>query len=325
MAGFSQLPISLTKKSPPVILLTNFVLNYKGLENSPRHQHPKKGANMAGHAKSKGRPFVKMHGTGNDVILFDCLHHTFQNPPHLARKLCNRHTGIGADQMVLLLKSSKQDFAMRIFNADGSEAEMCGNGIRCLARYIKDAGISAKKELMIDTPAGVRKIKHSGKLIEVDMGEPVMKGKDIPVNLSGRIINRPLKTETKEFRITCLSMGNPHCVTYHDDLASAPVERFGPLLENHSIFPRRANISFVNVISKSEIHMRVWERGTGETLACGTAACASAVASVLNGYTDRKVIVVLPGGKLEIEWNQKDNRVYMRGPAETVFKGEIII
>ena len=280
---------------------------------------------MAGHAKPKGRPFIKMQGAGNDFILLDALHHAIQNPPHLARKLCNRHMGIGADGMLLLLKSSKQDFSLRIFNADGSEAEMCGNGIRCLARYIKDAGISSKKELMIDTPAGPRKVKHVGKLIEVDMGEPIMKGKDIPVHLSGRIINRPLKTESKEFRITCLSMGNPHCVTYHEDLPSVPVERFGPLLENHSIFPRRANVSFVNVISKNEIHMRVWERGAGETLACGTAACAAAVASVLNGYTDRKMTVVLPGGKLEVEWSPKDNRVLMRGPAETVFKGEIVI
>ena len=280
---------------------------------------------MAGHGKPKGRPFIKMQGTGNDFILLDALHHTFQNPPHLARKLCNRHFGIGADGMLLLLKSSKQDFAMRIFNADGSEAEMCGNGIRCLARYIKEAGISSKKELSIDTPAGPRKVKHAGKLVEVDMGEPIMKGKDIPVHLSGRIINRPLKTESKEFRITCLSMGNPHCVTYHEDLPSVPVDRFGPLLENHSIFPRRANVSFVNVISKNEIHMRVWERGAGETQACGTAACAAAVASVLNGYTDRKVTVVLPGGKLEIEWNPKDNRVLMRGPADIVFRGEIVI
>jgi diaminopimelate epimerase len=266
-----------------------------------------------------------MHGIGNDMILFDCLHHIFPNPPHLARKLCNRHTGIGGDQLILLLKSNKFDFSMRIFNPDGSEAEMCGNGIRCIARYIKDAGISSKKELLIDTPAGPRKVRHLGKLIEVNMGEPIMKGKDIPVNLSGRIINRPLKTETKDFRITCISMGNPHCVTYTEDLQNLPIERLGPLLENHSIFPKRANISFVNVISKGEILMRVWERGAGETLGCGTAACASTVASVLNGFTDRKVAITLPGGKLEIDWNAKDNHVYMRGPAEMVFKGEIVI
>ncbi|MFH0800277.1 MAG: diaminopimelate epimerase [Pseudomonadota bacterium] len=281
---------------------------------------------MAAATKSKARQFVKMHGLGNDAILFDCLHHAaFQNPNHLARKLCNRHTGIGADQLILLLKSGKCDFAMRIFNADGSEAEMCGNGIRCLARYIKDAGISSKKELNIATPAGPRIVRHMGKVMDVDMGEPIMKGKDIPVNLSGRIVNRPLKTEVKEFRITCLSMGNPHCVTFHEDLQAVPVERLGPLLENHSIFPKRVNVSFVNVISRSEIHMRVWERGAGETLACGTAACASAVASVLNGFTDRKMTVVPPGGKLEVEWSTKDNHVHMRGPAEMIFKGEIVV
>lgn len=214
---------------------------------------------------------------------------------------------------------------MRVFNADGSEAEMCGNGIRCLARYIKDAGISSKKELLIDTAGGPRKVKHVGKFVEVDMGEPVMKGKDIPVNLSGRIINRPLKTEMKEFRITCLSMGNPHCVTFHENLHDLAVEKYGPMLEHHSIFPKRVNVSFVNVVSKNEIQMRVWERGAGETMACGTAACASAVASVLNGFTDRKMIVNPPGGKLEIEWDAKDNHVYMRGPTEMVFKGEIVI
>lgn len=280
---------------------------------------------MASRPKTKARQFIKMHGIGNDAIIFDCLQHSIQNPSHLARKLCNRHTGIGADQMILLLKSHKHDFTMRVYNADGSEAEMCGNGIRCLARYIKDAGISSKRELVIDTLAGPRTLRHIGKLVEVDMGEPIMKGKDIPANLSGRIVNRPLKTESKEFRITCLSMGNPHCVTFHEDLNGIPVDRFGPLLENHNIFPRRANISFVNVLSRSEIHMRVWERGAGETMGCGTAACAAAVASVLNGYTDRKMTVVLPGGKLDADWSTKDNHVYMRGPAETVFKGEIVI
>lgn len=281
---------------------------------------------MANPTKLKPRPFIKMHGTGNDVIIFDCAKQsTFQNLTHIARKLCNRHTGIGADQLVLLVKSRKADFGMKVFNADGSEAEMCGNGIRCLARYIKEAGLSAKKELMIETLGGLKKVRHMGKLVEVNMGEPVMKGKDIPVNLSGRVVNRPLKTEVKDFRITCLSMGNPHCVTFHEDLQGLTVERFGPLLENHHIFPRRANISFVNVVGKNEIHMRVWERGAGETLACGTAACASAVAAVLNGFTERNVTVVLPGGRLDIEWSPKDNHVYMRGPAETVFRGEVVV
>jgi len=275
--------------------------------------------------KPKARTFVKMHGVGNDVILFDCLKAPINNPPHAARKLCNRHMGIGADQLLLLTKSRKCDFGMKVYNADGSEAEMCGNGIRCLAKYIKDERLSAKKELCIETLSGPHVVKNVGKLFEVDMGEPIMKGKEIPVNLSGRIINRPLKTEIKDFRITCLSMGNPHCITFHDNLENLPLDKYGPLLENYSIFPRRVNASFVNVISKNEIHMRVWERGAKETLGCGTAACAAAVASVLNGYTDRKMTVMLPGGRLEIEWDPKDNHVYMRGPAEMVYKGEVAI
>ena len=273
--------------------------------------------------------FSKMSASGNDFVMIDNrdgkVYDRFPDVLDFVAKICRFHHSVGADGVILIENSTDHDFRWRFFNADGSEAEMCGNGIRCIAKYVRDAKLSVKKELTIETLAGPKKVKFAGKLIEVDMGEPVMKGKDIPVNLSGRIINRPLKTESKEFRITCLSMGNPHCVTYNEDLATVPVERFGPLLENHSIFPRRANVSFVNVISKNEIHMRVWERGAGETLACGTAACASAVASVLNGYTDRKVSVVLPGGKLEVEWSTKDNRVYMRGPAEPVFKGEIVI
>jgi diaminopimelate epimerase len=275
--------------------------------------------------KHKERPFVKMHGLGNDVVLFDCLKSIFANPAHTARKLLNRHTGIGGDQMVLLTKSRKADFGMRVFNTDGSEAEMCGNGLRCLARYIRDAKLSVKKEMKIETLAGIRGVRFIGNSVEADMGEPQMKGKDIPVNLSGRIINRPLKIESKDFRITCLSIGNPHCVIFHEDVASFDVPRFGPLLENYHLFPRRINVSFVNVVSKNELHMRVWERGAGETRSCGTAACAAAVAGVLNGFAERKVTIAQPGGKLEVEWSKKDNHIYLRGPAETVFKGMIAI
>lgn len=281
---------------------------------------------MAAKGKSKARTFHKMQGVGNDMIVLDCLKDHIQSPIAISRRLCNRHFGIGADQLLLLQKSRKADFLMRIFNADGSEAEMCGNGARCIAQYIREMKLSTKKELEIETLAGIRKVKFiTSKTIEVDMGEPIMKGKEIPVNLSGRIINRPLKTEVKDFRITCLSMGNPHCITFQEDIEHFDVRKFGPLLETHSIFPKKANVSFVNVISKNEIHVRVWERGVGETFGCGTAACASSVAAVLNGYTDRKVTASLKGGKLEIEWSQDDNHVYMRGPAEFVFKGEIVI
>jgi len=276
-------------------------------------------------AKHKERPFVKMHGLGNDVVIFDCLKNVFSNPQHIARKLLNRHTGVGGDQLVLLTKSRKADFGMRVFNADGSEAEMCGNGIRCLARYIRDQRLSVKKEMKIETLAGIKGVRFIGNQVEADMGEPQMKGKDIPVNLSGRIINRPLKIESKDFRITCLAVGNPHCVIFQEDVANFPVERFGPLLENYHLFPRRINVSFVNVVSKNELQMRVWERGVGETRSCGTAACAAAVAGVLNGFGERKVTIIQPGGKLEVEWNRKDNHIYLRGPAETVFKGSIAI
>lgn len=276
-------------------------------------------------AKHKERPFVKMHGIGNDVVIFDCLKSVFPNPSHVARKLLNRHTGIGGDQLILITKSGKADFGMRVFNTDGSEAEMCGNGIRCLARYIKDQKLSVKKEMKIETHAGIRGVRFIGNMVEADMGEPQMKGKDIPVNLSGRIINRPLKIESKDFRITCLAIGNPHCVIFHEDVANFPVEKFGPLLENYHLFPKRINVSFVNVVSKGELQMRVWERGVGETRSCGTAACAAAVAGVLNGFGERKVTILQPGGKLEVEWSRKDNHIYLRGPAETVYKGTIAI
>ncbi len=266
-----------------------------------------------------------MHALGNDAVILDCLKQQVSNPTHLARKLCNRHTGIGADQLVLLTKSRKADFGVRFFNADGSEAEMCGNGIRCLARYVKDWGLSQKKHLTFESAAGIKEVHLKGKIIEADVGEPRMKGKEIPVNLSGRVINRPLKLESKEFRITCLSVGNPHCVIFQENLAEFPLERYGPMIENHHIFPKRTNVSFVNVLSRNEIHMRVWERGVGPTLGCGTGACAAAVASVLNGFTGRKVMVHQPGGKLEIEWNRKDNHIIMRGPAEIVFTGEIAL
>ena len=275
--------------------------------------------------KHKEHPFVKMHGLGNDVVVFDCLKHVFSNPIHLARKFLNRHTGIGGDQMVLLTKSRKADFGMRVFNADGSEAEMCGNGIRCLARFIRDAKITTRKELNIETLAGIRHTKFIGNMVEVDMGEPQMKGKEIPVNLSGRVINRPLKIESKDFRITCLAIGNPHCIIFHDDVINFPVEKFGPLIENYHLFPRRVNVSFVNVLSKNELQMRIWERGAGETRSCGTAACAATVAAVLNGFAERKVTVSQPGGSLIVSWNRENNHIYLRGPAESVYKGTVVI
>ncbi|MBI4126884.1 MAG: diaminopimelate epimerase [Deltaproteobacteria bacterium] len=274
-------------------------------------------------ATAKKFPFVKMQAIGNDYVVLEALKGPIANPNHLAKRLCNRRTGVGADQMLILTKSRKADFGMKTFNADGSEAEMCGNGIRCLARYVREHGITVKKEMVFETLSGLKPIKILGKQIQVDMGEPLMKGKEIPVNLSGRIVNRPLKIDAKDFRITCLSVGNPHCVIFHEAIREFPVERYGSLLENYHLFPKRVNVSFVNILARNEVEARVWERGAGETLGCGSAACAIGVASVLNGFTDRSVVVVMPGGKVSVEWNAKDNHIYLTGPAEEVFRGEL--
>ena len=274
---------------------------------------------MAG--KPKTLSFIKMEALGNDCIVIDGLRTRFQESPRFVRKLCHRQFGIGADQLLLLTKSRKADFKMRVFNADGSEAEMCGNGIRCAALYIRNNKYSKKKDLVIETLAGLRKVYLHTKAIEVNLGEPILKGKDIPANLSGRIINRPLKVDTKEFRITCLSLGNPHCVIFVESVDTFPVERFGPLLENHHLFPRRVNVSFASLVGPDTIKVRVWERGAGETLACGTGAGAVVVASVLNGYTSRKAKIQLPGGDLEVHWDKESNSVSISGPAEEVFEG----
>ncbi|MBI1909391.1 MAG: diaminopimelate epimerase [Deltaproteobacteria bacterium] len=271
-------------------------------------------------------PFTKMHGLGNDFIFINGLTSRLPNPKVTARELCDRRYGIGADQILILTKSRRADFRMQIFNADGGEVGMCGNGLRALARFVAEKKLSSKKELVIETGNGLQKVKVVGKnRILVDMGEPILKGKLIPVNLSGRAINRPVRVEGKEFRITCVSMGNPHAVIFMEDISSFRVEKYGPLLERHTLFPQRANIEFVKVLNREAMEMRVWERGAGETLACGSGACASAVAGVLNGFIDRKVTVHLKGGKLEIEWDRTTNHVKMIGPAETVFEGEVEI
>ncbi len=277
--------------------------------------------------KFKKIPFVKAQALGNDCIIIDAIRSQIIDSPRLIRKFCHRRLGIGADQFLVLSKSRKPDadFKMRIFNQDGSEAEMCGNGIRCLGLYIKEAKYTAKKEMKIETLAGIRTVKVTSKNIFVNLGEPKLKGKEIPVNLSGRIINRPLKVEARDFRITCLSLGNPHCVIFHENLENFDLARFGPLLEHHHIFPNRANISFVNVFSNNEMKARIWERGAGETPACGTGAGAILVASVLNGYTDRKAKVELAGGKLEVEWDKDTNSVWLAGPAEKVYEGTLFL
>jgi diaminopimelate epimerase len=276
-------------------------------------------------------PFTKMHGLGNDFILIDCRRKEFGvlSPAFakLSRKLCHRRFGIGADQMLLLYPSDVADFKMKIFNADGGEIEMCGNGIRCLAKYIWDRRLSKKDILNIETLAGIIKPERAGEQVRVDMGEPIFEPERIPVNIksSPPIIDYPLRIKDREFKITCVSMGNPHAVIFLDeDISKFPVHVYGPEIENHLLFPRRTNVEFVNVINKNKAVMRVWERGSGETPACGTGASATGVASILKGLTGRKITVQLPGGKLVIEW-ANNNCVYMTGPAVEVFEGTVII
>lgn len=283
--------------------------------------------------------FVKMQGLGNDFILLDGI----KDPQllsidfvHISPRLCNRRFGIGADQILLLSASDKADFKMRIFNADGSEVEMCGNGIRCLAKYIWDRGMHTSRTLNIETLAGIIRPERVNDLVRVNMGRPIFQPERIPVNINSNllkenhdrkiraVIDLPLTIEDREFAITCLSMGNPHAVIFVDKVKDFPVGYYGPRIENHSLFPKRTNVEFVEVVTTSEIRMRVWERGSGETLACGTGASASAVASMLKGLTEQAVTVHLLGGDLQIKWSEEGS-VYMTGPAEEVFEGHIRI
>lgn len=278
---------------------------------------------------------VKMHGIGNDFVFIDHFHKQPREGqpegdyPELARKLCHRQFGVGGDGLIAVLPSDVADARMRIFNLDGSEPEMCGNGIRCFARYISDKGYIKKNPLQVETLAGIltlHLIVEGGKVagVRVDMGEPILKSDLIPVLTQGEpVIGVKLEVEGQEFEFSAVSMGNPHCIIFVEDYENLDFERFGPAIEKHPLFPKKTNVEFIRVDSREELTMKVWERGAGPTLACGTGACASAVAAVLNGKIERKVTVHLPGGDLLIEWGE-DNRVYMTGPATYVFKGILL-
>lgn len=285
-------------------------------------------------------PFVKMHGAGNDFIVLDALITNLpKNLGKFSREVCHRQFGIGADQILIVYPSKKGDFRMGIFNADGGQVEMCGNGIRAFAKYVRDVGHTAKTSLTIETAAGLIRpeiiIKHpktTDKVawVRVDMGKPVLIPNKIPVKLTGRIVNRPYslphrqgleKSDPADFRITTVSMGNPHCVIFVEDTRKFPVRRVGPIIENDKIFPKRTNVEFVTVKSREHLIQRTWERGSGETLACGTGASAVCVAGVLAGVSAREVTISLPGGDLDLEWNKKSGRVFKTGPAATVFAG----
>ena len=273
--------------------------------------------------------FTKMHGLGNDYVYVNCMEQMVEDAAETARRVSDRHFGIGSDGLILICPSDKADFEMRMYNADGSRGEMCGNGIRCVGKYVYDYGLTDKTSLSVETLGGIKHLfleVEDGKvsLVKVDMGPAILEPEKIPVTAEGsRVVDEPLQVDGKTFRMTCVSMGNPHAVIYVDDVQGMDLEKTGPSFENHERFPNRINTEFAHVLDRNTVEMRVWERGSGETLACGTGACAVAVASILNGYTEDQVTVRLLGGDLKIEWDRETNKVYMTGPAEVVFDGEI--
>ncbi|HLP05798.1 MAG TPA: diaminopimelate epimerase [Paludibacter sp.] len=275
--------------------------------------------------------FTKMHGTGNDYIYVNGFVETIEDPAAFAIRWSDRHKGIGSDGLVMILPSETCDFRMRMFNADGSESEMCGNASRCIGKFVYDKGLTTKTEVTLETLAGVKILKlFTGEdnlvnKVTVDMGEPILQSALIPTTFDKlNVINEPVEFNPDiQYNITCVSMGNPHAVIFTREIDKLDLPKIGPAIENSTIFPRRTNTEFIEVVSSSHIRMRVWERGSGETMACGTGACAAVVASILNGFTGRKSTVELLGGNLEIEWNESDNHVYLTGEAVTVFEGEI--
>ena len=300
--------------------------------------------------------FTKMHGLGNDYVYVNCMEEMVENPSETAKRVSDRHFGIGSDGLILICPSEKADFEMVMYNADGSRSEMCGNGIRCVAKYVYDYGLTDKTSISVETLGGIKYLELTVKdgkvsLVRVDMGRPELRANRIPIIceeedgecvldedsvLGGvhveaegddadrkQVIDEPVVVDGMEYHITGVSMGNPHAVVFLEDIEGLDIEKVGPMFENHERFPKRINTEFVRVIDREMIEMRVWERGSGETLACGTGACAAVVASILNGLAERRVTVKLLGGNLIVEWDQESGRVYMTGPAEVVFDGEI--
>lgn len=273
--------------------------------------------------------FTKMQGIGNDYVYVNCLQETIENPSELAKKISDRHYGVGSDGLIMINPSDKADFEMEMYNADGSRGEMCGNGLRCVAKYVYDYGLTDKTSISVETLAGIKYLDltvEDGKvvLVKVDMGKPMLRPEEVPVvSEKEEVIDEPITVDGQEYRMTCVSMGNPHAVVFIDqDVKEFPLETVGVKFENHERFPKRVNTEFVNVLDRHTAQMRVWERGSGETLACGTGACAVAVACALNGLTEDEVTVKLLGGDLQIKWDREKNTVYMTGPAEVVFDGE---
>lgn len=273
--------------------------------------------------------FTKMQGLGNDYVYVNCFKEKIENPSGLAVKISDRHFGVGSDGLIMINPSDRADFEMEMYNADGSRGEMCGNGIRCVAKYVYDYGLTDKTQISVETLGGIKYLDltvEDGKvsLVKVDMGKPELAPEKVPVKADGdRAVDEPIAVDGDEYRMTCVSMGNPHAVVFVDcDVRELPLEMIGPKFENHERFPNRVNTEFVRVLDRKTVEMRVWERGSGETLACGTGACAVAVACVLNGRTDDEVTVKLLGGDLLIKWDREKDTVFMTGPAKVVFEGE---
>lgn len=273
--------------------------------------------------------FTKMHGCGNDYVYVNCMEKMLEDPDQVSRFVSDRHFGVGSDGLILICPSDQADFRMAMYNADGSEGEMCGNGIRCVAKYVYDYGLTDQTSISVETKGGIKYLDLTVKegkvsLVKVNMGSPILKPSLIPIRSEKeQFVDEPVTVDGKVYRMTGVSMGNPHVVTFVDDTASLNLEKIGPSFENHELFPNRINTEFVQVLSRHEIHMRVWERGSGETLACGTGTCASAVACVLNGKTDEHLTVHLLGGDLEIFYDRANDTVWMTGSASVVFDGEL--
>lgn len=273
--------------------------------------------------------FTKMHGCGNDYVYVNCFEEKIENPSETARLVSDRHFGIGSDGLILICPSDKADFRMAMYNLDGSEGKMCGNGVRCIAKYVYDHHLTDKTQISLETLGGIKYLDlniKDGKVetVTVDMGAPILTPSEIPVNIpKEQAVDEPVEIDGKEWRITCVSMGNPHAVVFVDDTASLKLEQIGPLFEKHPLFPEQVNTEFVHVIDRHTVDMRVWERGSGETLACGTGSCATAMACILTGQTDNEVLVHLVGGNLLIQYDAEKNTVFMTGPATEVFSGEI--
>ena len=275
--------------------------------------------------------FTKMHGIGNDYVYVNCFEESVKNPAEVSKFVSDRHFGIGSDGLILISPSAIADFRMNIYNADGSQAEMCGNGIRCVAKYVYDYGLTDKTEISVETLAGIKYLRlqvENGKVasVEVNMGAPILEPKEIPVAVEeSPVVNVPVEVKGKIYHMTCVSMGNPHAIIFMNNVKDLDIAAIGPYFENHTVFPKRTNTEFVEVLDRNTVNMRVWERGSDETLACGTGACATTVACILNNKTENEVTVHLLGGDLKIRWDREANQVYMTGPATVVFDGEITL